>query len=136
MTLSHHTYFEQIISEITALASDATVAVVSIDGMVLNSNVADPALEAQLSSFASVYLDYGKKMIAIPPEPKDNGARDLVQTMVTVGASRFIIITHLVEEAMLIIVGEDKTKLNEILKKSLEQIDQVNAMIQKKEIFF
>jgi predicted regulator of Ras-like GTPase activity (Roadblock/LC7/MglB family) len=136
MTLSHHTYFEQIIAEITKLASNATVAVVSIDGMVLNSNITDPTLEAQLSSFASVYLDYGKKMIAIPPDPKAQGARDFVQTMVTVGAERFIIITQLVEEAMLIIVGEDKTKLNTILKKSLEEIDHANAMIQKKEIFF
>ena len=136
MALSHHTYFERIISEVTALSANATVAIVSIDCMILNSNVADTTFEAQLSSFASVYLDYAKKMIAIPPDQKQNGARDVVQTMVTVGAQRFIIITQLVEEAMLIIVGEDKTRINALLKKSLEEIDHVNAMIQSKEILF
>lgn len=136
MHLSHHKYFEQIIAKVTAIAADSTVAVVSTDGMVLNSNVADATLEAQLSSFASVYLDYGKKMVAIPPDPNRDGARDAVQTMVTVGAQRFIMITQLVADAMLIIVGEDKTKINAMLKISLEEIDHANAMILEKEILF
>jgi predicted regulator of Ras-like GTPase activity (Roadblock/LC7/MglB family) len=137
MALSHHKYFEQITAEITTLASNTTVAIVSIDGMVLDSNIPDGALEAQLSSFASVYLDYGKKMLAIPArDGQRNAAPDKVQTTVTVGAERFIIITQLVADAMLIIVGEDKTKLNDILKKSLEEIDHVNSMIREKEILF
>jgi predicted regulator of Ras-like GTPase activity (Roadblock/LC7/MglB family) len=137
MAIPHHSYFEQVISSIQALSSEMIVAIVSLDGLVLSSNVTDPSKEAELSSFASTFFDYGKRMVAIPASTGNgNGRSDTVQTMVTVGAERFVVITHLLAEVVLIVVSEDKTRVNAVLKKSLEEIDRVNSLIQKKEILF
>lgn len=134
--ISHKDFFDQVISTIEKISAGTSVAIVSSDGLVLHSNIKDETAEAQLGSFSSVFLDQGKKIFTVPPSDNGESFKEDIQTTVTVGAKRVFVLTQLLEDAFLAILGEDKSKTNEFLKRSLEESDRLQAMIQKQEIAF
>jgi hypothetical protein len=134
--ISHKEFFDQLIATIEKIAPGTSVTIVSSDGLALQSNVKDENIEAQLSSFASVFLDQGRKIFSVPASEASGETREGIQTTVTVGARRVFVLTQLLEDAFLVILGEDKTKTNEFVKRSLEESDRLQAMIKKEEILF
>lgn len=134
--ISHKEFFDQVIANIEKIAPATSVAIVSSEGLPLHSNVKDETAEAQLGSFASVFLDQGKKIFDVPASDAANGTREDIQTTVTVGGKRVFVVTQLLSNAFLVILGEDKSKTNEFLKRSLEETDRLQALISKKEILF
>ncbi|KAB2880543.1 hypothetical protein F9K33_05035 [bacterium] len=134
--ISHKDFFDQVIVNIEKIAAGTSVAIVSSDGLVLHSNVKDETAESQLGSFSSVFLDEGKKIFSVPADNSTESAKEEIQTTVTVGGKRVFVLTQLLNDAFLVILGEDKSKTNEFLKRSLEESDRLQAMIQKEEIAF
>jgi predicted regulator of Ras-like GTPase activity (Roadblock/LC7/MglB family) len=134
--ISHKEFFDQVIANIEKIAPATFVVIVSSEGLPLHSNVKDDTAEAQLGSFASVFLDQGKKIFSVPASDAANGTHEDIQTTVTVGAKRIFVVTQLLSNAFLVILGEDKSKTNEFLKRSLEETDRLQALISKKEILF
>lgn len=134
--ISHKEFFDQIILNIEKIAAGTSVAIVSSDGLVLHSNVKDEMTEDQLGSFSSVFLDEGKKIFSVPPSNSTEAFKEDIQTTVTVGAKRVFVLTQLLEDAFLVVLGEDKSKTNEFLKRSLEESDRLQVMIRKQEIIF
>lgn len=134
--ISHKAFFDQVILNIEKIAAGTSVAIVSSDGLVLHSNVKDETAEAQLGSFSSVFLDEGKKIFSVPPSQTTEGVKEDIQTTVTVGAKRVFVLTQLLSDAFLVILGEDKSKTNDFLKRSLEESDRLRSLIQKQEIIF
>lgn len=134
--ISHKQFFDQVILNIEKIASGSSVAIVSSDGLVLHSNVKDETAEAQLGSFSSVFLDEGKKIFSVPASNSAEDVKEDIQTTVTVGAKRVFVLTQLLADAFLVILGEDKSKTNEFLKRSLEESDRLQTMIRKQEIVF
>lgn len=134
--ISHKDFFDQVIVNIEKIAAGTSVAIVSSDGLVLHSNVKDETAESQLGSFSSVFLDEGKKIFSVPAANSTESAKEEIQTTVTVGGKRVFVLTQLLNDAFLVILGEDKSKTNEFLKRSLEESDRLQAMIQKEEIAF
>lgn len=134
--ISHKEFFDQTITHLEKIAPGTSVVIVSSDGLALHSNVKDDDAEAQLGSFASVFLDHGKRIFSVPASTSSDGMREDIQTTVTVGAKRVFVLTQLLSDAFLVVLGEDKTKTNEFVKKSLEESDRLQAMIAKKEIYF
>ncbi len=134
--ISHKEFFDQTITHLEKIAPGTSVVIISSDGLALHSNVKDDDAEAQLGSFASVFLDHGKRIFSVPASTSSDGMREDIQTTVTVGAKRVFVLTQLLSDAFLVVLGEDKTKTNEFVKKSLEESDRLQAMIAKKEIYF
>jgi predicted regulator of Ras-like GTPase activity (Roadblock/LC7/MglB family) len=134
--ISHKEFFDQAITHLEKIAPGTSVVIVSSDGLALHSNVKDEDAEAQLGSFASVFLDHGKRIFSVPASTSSDGVREDIQTTVTVGAKRVFVLTQLLADAFLVVLGEDKTKTNEFVKKSLEESDRLKSMISKKEIYF
>jgi predicted regulator of Ras-like GTPase activity (Roadblock/LC7/MglB family) len=134
MSLSHHTYFTQVVQKAVKLDPKALVAVVSSQGLVLVSNTDDEDLEAQLASYGSAYLEYGSRLFAVPPA--EGTEPDRIQSVITVGRERFVLICHLVADTAVVIAGRDKDRVGDLLRYAYEEVNRVNGMLQSKEILF
>lgn len=134
--ISHKEFFDQVITSIEKIAPGTSVVIVSSDGLVLHSNVKDETAESQLGSFSSVFLDEGKKIFSVPASDSSEEKKEEIQTTVTVGAKRVFVLTQFLQDVFLAVLGEDKSKTNEFLKRSLEESDRLQAMIRKEEIVF
>ncbi len=134
MSLSHHAYFTQIIQKAAKLDPKSLIAVVSSQGLVLVSNTEDADLEAQLASYGSAYLEYGSRLFAVPPA--EGTEQDRIQSVITVGRERFILICQLVADTALVIAGRDKDRVGDLLRFAYEEVNRVNGMLQSREILF
>lgn len=133
--LSHKTYFDKLIKDIESVDPQSVVALVSEEGFVLSSNTPDESADAQLAAMVSVFMDYGKKIFAIPGVTSDQ-TNEAVRTNVSVGDRRYVLVTQLAPHTFIIVAAEDKNRISTMMRKTLEYVDATASMMQKKEIVF
>ncbi|MCB0834938.1 MAG: hypothetical protein KDC45_15820, partial [Bacteroidetes bacterium] len=108
--MTHLDFFNETLNKMTGITPGTYAAFVSQDGLVLHSNVDDEFVEKQLGSFASEFLDHGKKIFSIPLSAKNGQTRD-VQTAITVGSDRVFVITPFLADPFLVIVSPDTARI-------------------------
>ncbi len=133
--ISHKTYFDTVINEVAAAGKGLTAMIVSDDGLVLDSNTEDAHAEAQLAALASIYLEFGQRMMDVPGFTEAaSGTEAPMLINLSVSPARFIILTRLSETLVLIVTAENKSLIAEAMKRSLGQAERLTAMVRNQEI--
>lgn len=122
--MTHYEIFQQMLADIAQTAPAVEAAVVSHDGLVLISNISDLHKESHLAAYASVFMEYGNRMIQLPGNTKHSP----VEISLNVTADAYILVTRLDNRLMLVVQATDREYIAPLMKQTLKQIERMQSL--------
>ena len=122
-------FFRESITEIQKHDDGLLAAIVSENGLIVDTSLEDEAELKQLAAFVSAFIDFGTRIFSLDYFEKASDSSNLT-TWVGSGLNRFVVVTQFLGGTFFVILGKDHAAISSSAEKVMDLISKAEPDLQ------